>query len=229
MKHSEFLKRLPQLVKNYEPTPGVLQQLKNLELLMIIGPSGVGKSSIINRLDIKYVPSDTTRKPRSYEIEGQDFFFRDDIEQIANEIKAGQFVQIAVGSEGDLFGTIANAYPLEGWIVMAVITDALDVFRQLGFKKTLSAFIVPPSYKEWMRRIENQGFSDEARAKRLDEAKGSLGYALADKQMHFILNDDLSNAVNQVNKLLVGRVDPEREATARSVAVNLKEQLDAKR
>lgn len=227
MDRQQFLKKLPSLVKNYKPTPGILERLKNLELLMIVGPTGAGKTSIINKLNIKYVPSDTTRAPRPHEVEGQDFFFRTDYDQIVNEINAGEFVQIVVDPSGDLKGTIANVYPLEGWISMAVVTDAVPIFWDLGFKKTLSAYIVPPSYEEWMRRLKHQHLKPAEHSKRLEEAKRSIKFALADKTMHFILNDDLEKAVAQTNSLLKGKRDQSREEEARAVAAQILSELNS--
>jgi flagellar biosynthesis GTPase FlhF len=43
MTREEFLAQLPELVKNYQPAPDVLKQIGNLEVLMVVGPSGVGK------------------------------------------------------------------------------------------------------------------------------------------------------------------------------------------
>lgn len=225
MNRQQFLKKLPSLVKDYRPTPGILERLKDLNLLMLVGPTGAGKTSIINRLDIKYVPSDTTRAPRPHEIEGQDFFFRTDYDQIINEINAGAFVQIAVDPSGDLKGTIANVYPLDGWVSMAVITDAIPVFWDLGFKKTVSAYIVPASYKEWMQRLKSQHLKPDEQKKRLEEAKRSLKFALADSSMHFILNHDLDKAVKQVNQLIKAKEDRSKEEQARAVAAQLLREL----
>jgi guanylate kinase len=65
MTRDEFLKNLPEFVRNYQPASDVATHIKNLDLLMVIGPSGVGKTAVINRLNLKYIASDTTRLPRS--------------------------------------------------------------------------------------------------------------------------------------------------------------------
>src|SRR6266550_839801 len=111
MTSEEFRRQLPELVRNYRPAPDVLNKIKNLNLLMVIGPSGVGKTTIINRLGLRYVPSDTTRDSRLGEQEGVDFYFRKDYGQIVSELKNGQFVQAAVDSGGDLKATKASSYP----------------------------------------------------------------------------------------------------------------------
>jgi guanylate kinase len=92
MTREEFLRSLPELVRDYRPAEDVATHIKNLDLLMVIGPSGVGKTAIINRLNLKYIASDTTREQRPDEEEGVDYVFRKDYDKIVEEIKAGRFV-----------------------------------------------------------------------------------------------------------------------------------------
>ncbi|MGA3150501.1 MAG: hypothetical protein ABSD10_02740 [Candidatus Saccharimonadales bacterium] len=218
MTRGEFLKDLPGVVKNYRPAPEVLARIKNISLLVVIGPSGVGKSSIINRLGLQFVPSDTTRRPRPEEKEGVDFCFLTDYDQVVADIKAGRFVQVAIGTEGDLYATRASAYPKSGLAVMPVMADVVPIFRNLGFVKTISVFIAPPSYQEWMRRMGSHQLKDEQLKKRLDEARRSLDFVFSDKLTHFILNDDLEKAATQVKQLLRGAIDANREKAAHRAA-----------
>jgi guanylate kinase len=221
MTRDEFKKQLPDLVRNYVPASDVANHIKNLDLLMVIGPSGVGKTAIINRLNLKYIISDTTRDRRPDEKEGVDYYFRQDYGQIIEEIKNGRFVQVAVDSGGDLKATRDSTYPDSGIAVMAVVAGVVPNFRQLGFRKTISVFITPPSFEEWMQRLDVHNLSAEQQAMRLSEAARSLEFALNDKEVHLILNDNIVEAVNQTKNSLEGIVDQEREAKARSTAEEL--------
>jgi guanylate kinase len=221
MSREEFLKQLPKLVENYKPASDVLRQISELSLLMIVGPSGVGKTSIINRLGLKYVVSDTTRSARSDEQEGVDYYFREDYDKIVDEIKNGRFVQVAVDSGGDLKATREDVYPESGMAVMAVVAGAIPIYRQLGFKKTLGAFITPPSYDEWMARLNSHKLTPDQQMHRLSEAAHSLEFSLSDPQMHFILNDELEKAVAQTELLIKGQINAEREAKACKIAKDL--------
>lgn len=224
MTRDEFQEQLPSLVKNYRPAMDVVDHIERVRVLMIVGPSGVGKTTIIEKLPYKYVPSDTSRPPRLGEKEGVDFYFRSDYQQLARDIKGGRFVQVAVDSGGDLKATRASSYPDEGDVVMAVVADVVPIFRELGFAKCTTAFITPPSFEEWMRRLNNHQFDREQLAKRLDEAKRSFSFALGDDQTHFILSDNVEGAVKQVRDLVEGVVDEAREIRAQSIAeqINLK-------
>jgi guanylate kinase len=221
MNKQEFFKQLPELVRNYKPAFDVTSHIKNLDLLMIIGPSGVGKTAIINRLNLKYIISDTTREPRPDEKEGVDYYFRQDYDQIVKEMKDGRFVQAVIDSGGDLKATRDSTYPDSGIAVMAVIAGVIPNFRQLGFRKTFSVFVTPPSFEEWMQRLDIHHLSGEQQALRLAEAARSFEFALNDKETNFILNDDIEEAVNQTKNVLEGVVNQEREAEARSIAESL--------
>lgn len=225
MTREEFLAQLPELVKNYQPAPDVINQIKNLEVLMIIGPSGVGKTTLIDNSGLAFAPSDTTRPPRPGEQEGSDFYFRTDYDQIKKEIETGRFVQIAVGSGGDFYSTKDSSYPANGVVIKEVIADAVPIFKGLGFKRAIGAFITPGSYQDWMKRLADHHLDPDQLHKRLAEAQRSLEFGLSDPQIHFILNDQINAAEEQLLNLLSGKVDQAREAKAKQAAAALLEEL----
>src|SRR4051812_38943415 len=128
MTYNDFKRQLPELVKNYQPSLRVLNKIKNISLLIVIGPSGVGKSTFINNLGIAYVPSDTTRPQRPEEINGVDMNFLNDYQKTTADIITGQFVQVALGVSGDFYATSTNSYPDSGWAVMPVLADVVPAF-----------------------------------------------------------------------------------------------------
>lgn len=225
MTREEFLKLLPELVDNYQTSTEVLERMAHVTLLMIIGPSGVGKTSVIKRLNIPYVASDTTRLERPEEIEGEDYFFRTDYDKLTYDIKNGSFVQVAVGPAGDFYGTRASSYPAFGLAVYAIVADVIPEFRTLGFERTIAAYIVPPSLQEWMFRMGAHKLSPQDLEKRMAEAKRSLNFAINDKQTFFILSDQLDDAVIQTNSLVGGKINEVRQNYAQEIAKQLYEQL----
>jgi guanylate kinase len=225
MTREDFIKNLPDLVRQYQTPPDVLDQIGSLDLLMIIGATGVGKTSIIKRLGIPFVPTDTTRPIRPEEIDGSDYFFRTNYEQVLSEIKSRQFVQVAVGPTGDFYGTRAVVYPKVGLAVYAIVADVVPYFRTLGFNDTISAFVTPPTFLEWMDRMDKHNVESDQLSKRLQEAKRSFNFALNDKDCHFILNDELDKAVYQVKMLVNGKPNLPREAKAREAAETIYQEL----
>ncbi len=225
MTREEFLNQLPELVKDYEMLPETKARISSVDLLMIVGATGVGKTSIIKRLNIPFVITDTTRPTRPDEIDGSDYNFRADYDQVVADIKARKFVQVNIFPTGDFYAAKANSFPELGFAVYAVVADKILEFRQLGFSETISAFITPPNFLEWMSRIDRHNSESDQLAKRLDEAKRSFNFALNDKETHFILNDDLDMAVHQTEMLLNGKVDADREAHARQAAEQIYKEL----
>jgi guanylate kinase len=225
MTRDDFIKILPDLVRQYQALPEVLEHISGLDLLMIIGATGVGKTSIIKRLGIPFVPTDTTRPIRPEEIDGSDYFFHNNYEQLVAEIKSRQFVQVAIGPTGDFYGTRASVYPQVGLAVYAIVADVVPYFRTLGFNETISAFITPPTFLEWMDRMDKHNVESDQLSKRLQEAKRSFNFALNDKDCHFILNDDLDKAVYQTKMLVNGKPNPPREAKARQAAETIYKEL----
>ncbi len=225
MTRDEFLTALPELVHDYRASALVLAHIKNIDLLMMVGASGVGKTSIIKRLGIPYVLSDTTRPIRPWEINGLDYFFRTDYEELIDEIKDRAFVQVNIFSTGDFYGTRASAFPELGYAVYAVVADRVPEFRQLGFNDNICAFVTPSSYEAWMDMIGKSGFNRDQMNNRLEEAKRSFNFALNDHDTHFILNDDLDEAVDQTKKLLQGKINYELEDKARQAAQAIHQRL----
>jgi guanylate kinase len=225
MTREDFLRILPELTENYEPAADVAKQISGISLLMMIGPSGVGKTTLINCIDVPYVPADTTRVPRDGEEQGVDYFFQDDYEKIKEDIEAGKYVQVAIGPTGDFYATRAEAYPGKGPAVYAVVASVVPIFRKLGFKETISAFITPPSYQDWMNRIKSHGLSEGQLRDRLKEGKKSLEFALNDGNVKFILNDDVDSASSQIMNTLDNKIDKPRETEARYAAESILKEL----
>jgi len=225
MTREDLIKILPDLIRDYQAPPEVIDRISGIDLLMIIGGTGVGKTSIIKRLGMPFVPTDTTRPIRPDEIDGTDYFFRTNYQAVVAEIKERKFVQAAVGPAGDFYGTRISAYPQVGLAVYAVVADVVPTFRQLGFNETVSAFVTPPTFIEWMQRIDRNNVESDQLSKRLQEAKRSFNFALNDPQVHFILNDDLDKAVYQTKMLISGKPDQTRESLARQAAEKIYQEL----
>ncbi|MGH7195153.1 MAG: hypothetical protein ACREJM_16690, partial [Candidatus Saccharimonadales bacterium] len=96
---------------------------------------------------------------------------------------------------------------------------------QMGFNETTTAFIVPPTFLEWMDRMDRHNVEKDQLAGRLEEAKRSFNFALNDLQTHFILNDNLALAVAQTKALLTGTSDTAREEKARAAAQQIDKEL----
>lgn len=186
-------------------------------LLVISGPSGVGKNSVLSRvLELSpcvYSISATTRTPRPGEVDGEDYFFYAK-EEFQKKIAEQMFLEWAC-VYGDYYGTPA-----------AFINDTLskgkDVVLDLdiqGARQVRAAmpdavlvFLYPPSLQELCNRLQHRGTEkSDTQQKRLDYVKDEL--AAVKEYDYLVINDDLDKAVGQIihiwqaEKLRVARKD----------------------
>lgn len=218
MDKSDFIQWAEKLQDGYVLSDSTREHLSAVDLVAVVGPTGVGKSSIMNKLNVPMVIGDTTRVPREGEKNGKDYLFRSDYLDIVTEIKAGVFVQFVISLSHEFYGTRSYSYPDEGPCSMAIVENALPIFQQLGFRNIKQFYIMPPSYKEWMRRLSEQSRGDLQN--RIDEARQSVSFAANNPdQFIFILNDDIDQAAKDIQTALDGNeIDPHRVELAQDTA-----------
>jgi guanylate kinase len=216
--------QLAELVANYQPDERVIAGLSKVHLLMVVGPTGVGKSTLIKASGLPVVIGDASRPPRSNEVNGVDNWFRS-LDDMVAEATARQYVQLAIGSEGDLKGTHASSFPPSGPAAFTVAASAIGVFRKLPFASTATVVIVPPDYQTWMERISAHHTAPDKLALRLAEAERSYEFALNDQVSMFVLNDELEAAATRLKTAASGRV-PDHHDQAREIVTDLLRQID---
>jgi len=80
-------------------------------------------------------------------------------------------------------------------------------------------FLLPPNYEEWQRRLAHRGFmSEEELSNRMTSAKFELTMALEKDYYHFVVNDTLAHAVQQVHDVATGESADQQQAAGRAVA-----------
>ncbi len=176
------------------------------------GPSGVGKSSVVDglaqRLPFSFSVSMTTRAPRPGEVDGEDYHFVDR-EQFRRAIEAGELVEWAEYG-GNLYGTPAAALEqvlAEGRDVLLDIEMVGSRIVKQKFPDAVMVFITPPDLVELQRRLRARGdTSDGDVSARLAVAESQIQEA-AELFDHVVVNDDLSAAIGRVTDILV--TDPE--------------------
>lgn len=177
---------------------------------MISGPSGVGKSTLVQTLvqahsTLKFSVSYTTRPKRPGERDGVHYHFVDQtrFEQL---IERGEFLESAQFN-GNYYGTPVT--PIRNWLSQgfSVISD-IDVQGAEQLKKKqiemnipmCFIFILPPSMNSLKQRITARGTEDEAkREKRLQIAEEELNKA-SDFDVQ-IVNDQLDVAVEALRRI----------------------------
>lgn len=174
--------------------------------VVISGPSGVGKDTIVRRLINDgigiYSISMTTRKRRKGEIDGVDYFFISKNEFLDN-IKKDNLFEYAIynnnyyGTPKDfIFNNINN-----GKNVIAIIDVQGAMKIESKYSDALSIFIMPPSFDELEKRLINRGTdSVDNIKKRLEIAKREISYS--DKYDYTIINDDMVKTINEIKIII---------------------------
>lgn len=172
-------------------------------LLVMSGPSGTGKSTVIARLmklydKLAFSVSATTRKPRPGEVDGKDYYFVSR-EQFADMVENGQLLEHAE-FVGNCYGT-PRAPVLEK--LKAGVSVLLDIEVQgaaqvmEAMPEAVSVFLAPPSLEELERRLRGRGTESEEKIQgRLETAKMELQQQ--DKYDHVVVNDDPARAAREL-------------------------------
>jgi guanylate kinase len=135
------------------------------KILIITAPSGAGKTSITRHLlqhypQLAFSVSASTRKPRSNERDGSDYYFMS-AEEFQQKILDQEFVEWEMVYEGKYYGTLKSE--LERiWKNNQVPVLDIDVKGAIHVQQqypdtALSMFIEPPSVDELKRRLESRG------------------------------------------------------------------------
>jgi guanylate kinase len=172
-----------------------LEELQRKRPVVVCGPSGVGKGTLLNRLLAEYPDecgfsvSHTTRPPRSGEQDGVHYHFCS-IDEMEAMIARNEFIEYA-RVHGKIYGTSIAAVRDVSGSGKTCLLD-IDVQGAESVKKTdLNArfiFISPPSFEELEKRLRGRGTEDEASIRvRLEAARGEMAYR--DKEGFFVSSD----------------------------------------
>jgi guanylate kinase len=179
-------------------------------ILVITGPSGVGKGTLIKGL-LQQVPglqlavSATTRKPREGEVNGVHYHFlsEDDFDR---RVRAGEFIEHAEYA-GNRYGTLKSELtrPARGIVLEIDVQGARQVRERLPDARLI--FIEPPSFEDLEQRLAGRG-SDrpEQIERRLAAARDEL--AAAGEFDHRVVNDDLQHALQELSELAATMAPP---------------------
>lgn len=179
--------------------------------VVISGPSGVGKGTLINKL-MKEFPatfgfsvSHTTRAPREKELAGVHYHFTQH-KVMELEVQEGKFLESA-NVHGNMYGTSIAAVEAVADAGKRCILD-IDVQGARSVRNsTLNAlfiFICPPSFEELERRLRGRGTEKEEDVqKRLRTAKAELEQGRNSNLFdHILVNDDLDACYLNLKEIL---------------------------
>ncbi|WP_295632685.1 guanylate kinase [uncultured Intestinimonas sp.] len=186
----------------------IVQKKTRGQLIVLSGPSGVGKSTVISELlgqrqDIYFSVSFTTRQPRVGEADGVNYNFVDRAE-FERMIAAGELLEHAE-YVGNYYGTSLKVIQEK---LDAGIDVLLDIEVQGAAKvrakcpEAVLIFIIPPSFEELSRRLRGRNTdSEETIAGRLQKAREE--YQQIPNYDYLVVNDKVSAAAAEIIAILL--------------------------
>jgi len=180
-------------------------------LVVLAGPSAVGKSTVVHRLRsdvdrLYFSVSMTTRAPRPGEVDGVDYFFVTS-EQFQDNIDRGRMLEWA-----DIHGGIQRsgtpAAPVQEAmadgrpvLVEVDLEGARNVKAMMPEAETV--FLAPPSWEVLVQRLTGRGTEPEdVIERRLQTAREEL--AAKSEFDHVVVNEDVDEAVAEISAILQG-------------------------
>ena len=149
-------------------------------IIVLSSPSGAGKTTLVKKIakenNFKISISHTTRKPRTNEINGKDYFFTSK-EEFKNLIQNKEFLEYAKVF-GNYYGSSKNQV-LENLnkgenVIFDIDWQGTEQIKKQELNyKLITFFILPPSKSELFKRLKNRDMKDknivEERMKQFNE------------------------------------------------------------
>jgi len=184
-------------------------QIGNGKLVIVSGPSGVGKTTICNEViekleNVVIIVSVTTRTQSESEIDGKDYFFisKEDFEKQIEQEQLLEYAEVF----GNLYGTPKDK-------VEQALSDGKTVILEIDvqggkqvkafYPQAIMIFILPPGEKDLVRRMEKRARGEDSHAakQRLGEADAEIATAWQYYE-HMVINDNLHHAVDEITEII---------------------------
>ena len=186
----------------------MLSQPRRTPLLIVLsGPSGVGKDAILNRMRILDLPlhftvTATTRPIRDNERSGVDYQFISE-ETFRRMLEEGDFLESAEvygNSYGVPKSQVRNAMAAGHDVLVKIDVQGAATIKRLA-PQAVMIFVVPPSIHELERRLKwRLTESEESLRRRIEESRSEMEHIGAFD--YVVTNDALDDAVHQMNCII---------------------------
>jgi guanylate kinase len=179
----------------------------NNKLVIISGPSGAGKTTIVkhlleSRLNLSFSVSATTRSIRGNEKDGEDYFFLT-VQEFEKKIENNEFVEWEQVYKDLFYGTLKSEIE-RIWANGGNVLFDVDVKGGISLKKkfgnnAIAIFITPPSVEELENRLVKRATDSQEKIKmRIEKANEEM--ELANQFDTIIVNHQLDRAKKETFK-----------------------------
>eukprot|EP01080_Neovahlkampfia_damariscottae_P009643 gene9643-1847_t len=186
---------------------------KLIRPLLISGPSGVGKGTLVKKLltdfpkIFKLSVSHTTRKPREGEKEGVNYYYTNK-EDMKEAIKNNKFIEHATVHD-NLYGTSFSSVEevmKQGFCCILEIDYQGAINVRKSNLNPFSIFVLPPSLPKLETRLKSRGTeTDESIKLRIYNARNEIEFAARNEGNvydEFLVNDDIDNCYQELKVMV---------------------------
>jgi guanylate kinase len=184
-------------------------------LIVLVGPSGVGKSTIsrklAERMHLKYIVSATTRNKNEKDDLGKIYDYLDE-QTFFRKLEHGEFLEYATVFD-EYYGTPKRPtldYLANGEDVLLEIDVQGAMQVRFQYPDALMIFIMPPDELSLLKRLKERGRdTDDAIEKRFRGAKREIWMAKGSRAFDdMVINDDVERAVEEISRLIRQKKSP---------------------
>ena len=183
------------------------------------GPSGVGKSSVIDAVleqsGASFSVSATTRASRPGEVDGEDYQFVDQ-DTFTELVRSGGMLEWAEYG-GYRYGTprarVLDMLDQGIHVVLDIENDGAHQVKQ-AFPSAVLVFLMPPSRQELERRLRNRGDTSEHDIERRLAVADEQIFDAREHYDHLVVNDELETAIYQIVSILQAPATSEEDSGA---------------
>lgn len=185
----------------------MIKTKKSGSLIVISGPSGAGKGTIVKELlknpSYWLSISATTREKRPKDVDGIDYYFLTENEFL-NKIENNEFLEYARVHSNKYYGTpkkpIIDKLEQGYDVILEIDIEGAKQIKN-NYANAIFIFIVPPNMKELKRRLVNR--NTESKEKILERFRTAYKEINEiSKYNYVVVNDIVDNAVNKVNAII---------------------------
>lgn len=185
-------------------------------IIVVSAPSGAGKTTIVKNIlktfpEIVFSISATTRKKRSSETNGVEYFFISE-DEFLRKISDDEFIEWEKFYDyyyGSLKSFVEENVENGNCVLFEVdVKGALNIKRI--YSEAVLIYIMPPSLEELKKRLENRMTETEEDLKKRI-ARAEMELSLKDEFDHVIINDELEKAISEVKEIIKNKINKEEK------------------
>lgn len=228
---SDFLNQadidsIDRILANYQMNDDAKKLFSESKFAVIAGPAGAGKDTLRNHMIAEnpdlYAPilSTTSRDPRPTERDGVDYHFVS-TEDIISGLSKGAYIQAALVHDQQVscldIQEISKLTPNQVGLSILIV-QAETLMSQIK-PDIMTAFIVPPTLEELLRRMNiGRTLTEGESQRRLDAAQKEIAFALNQDRYTCFVNDNLQTTSKMIDRYFSGAViDKAHDEFAREV------------